>query len=110
MAHHATVSWMASAFRGFGEDLWTLPVAAETYDGYLNDIAGLHVTEAHVLGRTSTAPRRGPVAEGSVGGGTGMIAYEFKGGTGTSSRRARRGSATSRSACSCRRTMGSTRG
>lgn len=86
MAHHATARWMAARFPDkVGEDIWVLPVAAETYDGYLNDIAGFHVTEDHVLSAIDTASS-GPVAEGSVGGGTGMIAYEFKGGTGTSSR------------------------
>ena len=86
IAHHATARWMAARFRGrIGEDLWILPVAAETYDGYLNDIAGFHVTEAHVMAAIEAASG-GPIREGSVGGGTGMIAYEFKGGTGTSSR------------------------
>lgn len=86
IAHHATARWMARRFpEKIGEDIWVLPVAAETYDGYLNDIAGFHLTEEHVLSAIDTASS-GPVAEGSVGGGTGMIAYEFKGGTGTSSR------------------------
>lgn len=86
-AHQATVRWMIERFPDrLDDDLWVLPVAAETYDGYLNDIAGLHVTEAHVLDALRSA-KSGPVAEGSVGGGTGMICYEFKGGTGTSSRR-----------------------
>jgi L-aminopeptidase/D-esterase-like protein len=85
LAHHATARWMASRFPRIGDDLWILPVAAETYDGYLNDIAGFHVTEAHVIAAIERA-ESGPVAEGSVGGGTGMIAYEFKGGTGTASR------------------------
>ena len=65
---------------------WSLPVVAETYDGYLNDVNGFHVKDEHVFhALDSAAP--GPVAEGSVGGGTGMICYEFKGGTGTASRR-----------------------
>jgi D-aminopeptidase len=86
IAHHATARWMAKTFpEKVGEDIWVLPVAAETYDGYLNDIAGFHVKEHHVLSAIDNA-RSGPVAEGSVGGGTGMIAYEFKAGTGTSSR------------------------
>jgi D-aminopeptidase len=88
LAHHATVKWMAKRFPSFGDDLWALPVAAETYDGFLNDIAGFHVSEEHVFAAIDGAAS-GPVAEGCVGGGTGMIAYEFKGGTGTSSRRAR---------------------
>lgn len=88
MAHHGTVRWMVRRFgqRMDDKNLWILPVAAETYDGWLNDITGLHVTEGHVLAAIDSA-QTGPVPEGSVGGGTGMIAYEFKGGTGTASRR-----------------------
>jgi len=65
---------------------WSLPVVAETYDGYLNDINGFHVKPEHVFNALNNATA-GPIAEGNVGGGTGMICYEFKGGTGTSSRR-----------------------
>jgi D-aminopeptidase len=65
---------------------WSLPVVAETYDGYLNDINGFHVKEKHVFEALDTA-KSGPVAEGNVGGGTGMICYGFKGGIGTASRR-----------------------
>ncbi len=65
---------------------WSLPVVAETYDGYLNDVNGFHVRDEHVFHALESA-RGGPVAEGSVGGGTGMICYEFKGGTGTASRK-----------------------
>jgi len=65
---------------------WSLPVVAETYDGYLNDINGFHVKEQNVFEALSTA-RSGPVAEGSVGGGTGMVCNEFKGGIGTASRK-----------------------
>jgi D-aminopeptidase len=65
--------------------LWSLPVVAETYDGALNDMDGMHVTAAH-LHQALTNAASGPVAEGNVGGGTGMICHEFKGGTGTSSR------------------------
>lgn len=65
---------------------WSLPVVAETWDGYLNDINGFHVKENHVFDALSGAAG-GPVPEGSVGGGTGMICYEFKGGIGTASRR-----------------------
>lgn len=91
IAHHATARWMARHFpEKVGEEIWVLPVAAETYDGYLNDIAGFHVTEAHVFSAIEAA-KGGCVPEGSVGGGTGMIAYEFKGGTGTSSRRVEAG-------------------
>src|SRR5262249_19226306 len=65
---------------------WSLPVVAETYDGYLNDVNGFHVKERHVFEALDSA-RSGPVPEGNVGGGTGMICYEFKGGIGTASRR-----------------------
>ncbi|MGE4528165.1 MAG: P1 family peptidase, partial [Rhodospirillaceae bacterium] len=88
VAHHATARWMVERFRPRLEEknLWLLPVAAETFDGWLNDIYGQHVTEDHVRAAIDAAAP-GPVAEGSVGGGTGMICYEFKGGTGTASRR-----------------------
>ena len=65
---------------------WSLPVVGETYDGVLNDINGFHITADHVLAALDGAAG-GPVAEGNVGGGTGMICHEFKGGTGTASRR-----------------------
>lgn len=65
---------------------WSLPVVAETWDGYLNDVNGFHVMPEHVFHALETA-RGGPVDEGNVGGGTGMICNEFKGGTGTASRR-----------------------
>jgi D-aminopeptidase len=64
---------------------WGLPVVAETYDGGLNDINGFHVRDEHVLQALDGA-RGGPVAEGNVGGGTGMICHQFKGGIGTASR------------------------
>ncbi|HET7209444.1 MAG TPA: P1 family peptidase [Terriglobales bacterium] len=64
---------------------WSLPVVAETWDGYLNDINGFHVKPEHVFHALDTAAE-GPVQEGNVGGGTGMICNEFKGGTGTASR------------------------
>jgi L-aminopeptidase/D-esterase-like protein len=67
-------------------ELWSLPVVGETYDGYLNDINGFHVREEHVFSALDGAGG-GPVEEGNVGGGTGMICYEFKGGIGTASRR-----------------------
>jgi D-aminopeptidase len=60
-------------------------MVAETYDGYLNDVNGFHVTPQDVFHALDSA-RSGPVAEGNVGGGTGMICYEFKGGIGTASR------------------------
>jgi D-aminopeptidase len=68
-----------------GTDRWHLPVVAETFDGRLNDIDGMHVTREHVLAALDAAAG-GPVAEGSVGGGTGMICHGFKGGIGTASR------------------------
>lgn len=87
MVHHGIVRWLAREFpKKVGESFWPLPVVGETFDGWLNDIAGQHVTEAHVIQAIETASG-GAMAEGNVGGGTGMIAYEFKGGTGTASRR-----------------------
>ncbi|HET8607240.1 MAG TPA: P1 family peptidase [Gaiellaceae bacterium] len=68
-----------------GTDRWHLPVVAETFDGRLNDIAGMHVTREHVVAALAAAAG-GPVGEGSVGGGTGMICHGFKGGIGTASR------------------------
>ncbi len=65
---------------------WSLPIVAETWDGFLNDINGFHVQEQHVFAAL-TAAKTGPVQEGAVGGGTGMICYGFKGGIGTSSRK-----------------------
>lgn len=67
------------------ESAWLLPVVAETYDGWLNDINAFHLTKAHLFAALAAA-RSGPVAEGNVGGGTGMICHAFKGGIGTSSR------------------------
>ena len=64
---------------------WSLPVVAETWDGELNDINGFHVKPAHVFAALESA-HGGAIAEGNVGGGTGMICHEFKCGTGTSSR------------------------
>lgn len=64
---------------------WWLPVVAETYDGLLNDINGFHVKPEHVLAALDSA-KGGPVQEGSVGGGTGMVCLHFKGGIGTASR------------------------
>jgi D-aminopeptidase len=64
---------------------WSLPVVAETWDGWLNDINGFHVKPEHVAHALDTA-HGGAIEEGSVGGGTGMICYEFKGGNGTASR------------------------
>src|ERR687898_2109682 len=66
--------------------VWALPVVGETYDGALNDINGFHVRPEHVHAALAEATA-GAVAEGNVGGGTGMICHEFKGGIGTASRR-----------------------
>ena len=71
--------------RGYVQS-FMLPVVAETYDGWLNDIGAFHVTRDHAFQALSAA-REGAVAEGNVGGGTGMRCHEFKGGIGTSSRR-----------------------
>jgi D-aminopeptidase len=69
---------------------WSLPVVGETYDGALSDLNGFHVKQSHVDAALEAASG-GPVAEGNVGGGTGMICHEFKGGIGTASRRAPNG-------------------
>jgi D-aminopeptidase len=70
---------------GVGPEDWSLPVVGETWDGLLNDIEGMHVRAEHALAALESASG-GPVPEGNVGGGTGMICHGFKGGTGTSSR------------------------
>ena len=87
IVHDAATAWMIDNWRDAFEQehIWAMPVVAETYDGVLNDINGRHITREHALAAIESA-RTGPIAEGNVGGGTGMIAYEFKGGTGTSSR------------------------
>ncbi len=92
MVHHAVTGWMIERYAAAYERaaLWAMPVVAETFDGVLNDINGRHVREEHVVAALDGAAA-GPVAEGNVGGGTGMIAYEFKAGTGTASRRVRVG-------------------
>jgi D-aminopeptidase len=71
--------------RRAGEVRWSLPVVGETWDGMLNDIDGQHVAADHLWTALETASD-GPVPEGNVGGGTGMVCHEFKGGIGTSSR------------------------
>ena len=91
VAHQAAIRWMRG--QGGVTAPWLLPVVAETWDGYLNDINGGHVTEAVVV-RALESAAGGPVAEGSVGGGTGMCCYQFKGGTGTASRVVAYGDAT----------------
>ncbi|TYC20406.1 P1 family peptidase [Micromonospora sp. MP36] len=81
--HRGVIDWMLR--EGPGTDAWLLPVVAETFDGRLNDINGDHVRPATVVAALDAATS-GPVREGSVGGGTGMTCYDFKGGTGTASR------------------------
>lgn len=88
IVHQAAVRFMIETYADHFSRLhaWAMPVVAETYDGLVNDINGLHLTEAHALTALRSA-HGGPIAEGNVGGGAGMSTYEFKGGTGTSSRR-----------------------
>jgi D-aminopeptidase len=86
----AAVSWMVQ--KGWEAD-WHAPVVAETYDGALNDINGFHVTRDHALNAMRSA-KTGPVLEGAVGGGTGMVCNGFKGGIGTASRQITVGDAT----------------
>ena len=82
----AVLKWYVDTDWYRGEDWWyTYPVVAETYDGFLNDIYGFHVKEKHVLEAIADS-KGGPIAEGNVGGGTGMMCLGFKGGTGTASR------------------------
>ncbi|HZW60133.1 MAG TPA: P1 family peptidase [Woeseiaceae bacterium] len=84
--HQAAIRWRVQ--QGSADDSgywWSLPVVAETWDGYLNDVNGFHVQDEHVFAALEDA-RGGAVAEGNVGGGTGMICHEFKCGIGTASR------------------------
>lgn len=84
--HEGAIEWRveqgASDSGGFW---WSLPIIAETWDGYLNDINGFHVRKEHAKAALASA-KNGPVQEGNVGGGTGMICHSFKCGIGTSSR------------------------
>ena len=82
---HDAIIEAAVRAHAMSDAVWALPVAGETYDGALNDINGFHVRPAHVHAALADASD-GPVAEGNVGGGTGMICHEFKGGIGTASR------------------------
>lgn len=82
--HEAAIAYINE--RHPGRSWGFLPIVAETWDGRLNDIRGLHVKRQHVFEALDSAAA-GPVAEGNVGGGTGMVAYGFKGGIGTASRR-----------------------
>ena len=82
----AVIQWTVQHKKlGSDDDWWSLPVVAETWDGWLNDINGFHVKPEHAFHAIDSA-HSGSVEEGSVGGGTGMICNEFKGGIGTSSR------------------------
>jgi L-aminopeptidase/D-esterase-like protein len=82
----AVLKWYVDTDWYRGETWWyTYPVVGETYDGFLNDIYGFHVKESHVREAINDA-KGGAIAEGNVGGGTGMMCLGFKGGTGTSSR------------------------
>ncbi len=85
VARDAVIAWRVKQGTG-SQTLWSLPVVAETWDGWLNDINGFHVKPEDVWHALDTA-HDGPIEEGSVGGGTGMICYEFKGGNGSASRK-----------------------
>jgi L-aminopeptidase/D-esterase-like protein len=82
----AVIEWLVRRDRDLSDYDWSLPIVAETWDGTLNDINGFHVKRDHVFVALDSA-HDGPVAEGNVGGGTGMICHRFKGGIGTASRR-----------------------
>ena len=89
IVHDAVIEWArdARAIHPISPGVWwSLPVVAETWDGWLNDINGFHVTKEHTF-QAIDAAASGPVVEGAVGGGTGMVCNSFKGGIGTSSRR-----------------------
>jgi D-aminopeptidase len=85
--HHGAAQWMTRQYAEFftQDHGWAMPVVAETYDGVINDINAFHVTPEHAIAALKTATS-GPVVEGATGGGTGMISYQFKAGTGTASR------------------------
>ena len=84
VARDAVIAWQVKQGTD-SQTLWSLPVVAETWDGWLNDINGFHVKPEDVWHALDSA-HGGAIEEGSVGGGTGMICYEFKGGNGTASR------------------------
>lgn len=90
--HRGAVEWMRSRHAATAA-VWVLPAVGETFDGWLNDIDGPHVTTEHAVAALDAA-RPGPFPLGSVGGGTGMNCYAFKGGTGSASRLVRYGDAT----------------
>ena len=81
----ALIKWQLERSLADADGEGSLPLVAETYDGYLNDLAGFHVKKEHVFNALDSA-QTGFVAEGNVGGGTGMVCHQFKGGIGTSSR------------------------
>ncbi|CCV08516.1 D-aminopeptidase [Mesorhizobium metallidurans STM 2683] len=85
VSRDATLRWMQRIMPQSLESAWALPVAGETYDGFLNDINGHHLGVEHVLSALDTA-ESGAIEEGSVGGGTGMISFGFKAGSGSASR------------------------
>ncbi|MBS1976707.1 MAG: P1 family peptidase [Bacteroidetes bacterium] len=87
LVRDAVIEWYARKVKGsnYSGDI-SLPVVAETWDGFLNDINGFHVKKEHVFEAMESA-KSGPLQEGNVGGGTGMIAHAFKAGTGTASRK-----------------------
>ncbi|AKH99597.1 L-aminopeptidase/D-esterase [Hoeflea sp. IMCC20628] len=85
IARDATIRWAVEYLAERYHDDFALPVAAETYDGFLNDINGFHVTADHVIAAIDAA-HGGAIEEGSVGGGTGMKCFGFKAGSGTASR------------------------
>ncbi|TGV55405.1 S58 family peptidase, partial [Mesorhizobium sp. M00.F.Ca.ET.149.01.1.1] len=82
--HRGVIDWVARNKPEVANQ-WLLPVVAETWDGYLNDINGSHVTVDHAIEAIDNAAG-GAIEEGSVGGGTGMNCYAFKGGSGSASR------------------------
>jgi D-aminopeptidase len=81
--HRGVVDWINQ--NRPGQLPWEFPAVGETYDGYLNDVSGAHVTPGHAVTAIDQA-HGGPIEEGSVGGGTGMCCYGYKGGSGTASR------------------------
>jgi D-aminopeptidase len=85
VSRDATLRWMQKKLPAALDSAWALPVSGETYDGFLNDINGHHVGFDHVFAALDAAAR-GSIEEGSVGGGTGMITFGFKAGSGTASR------------------------
>ena len=83
--HRAATEWLCDTEPSLGREHFIVPVVAETYDGFLNDVRAQHVKQSHVREALESASP-GPVTEGNVGGGTGMSLFQFKGGIGSSSR------------------------